>query len=120
MYGVVLWSDPDERKAVIWCEDHGDLAFYTECGAAALDAPALDAGDLVQFDMTVERHLRYAHNPRLIAEGLCPDLPEQVAGVRPPRPAAPRYARESADVIPFAPRAPLPRTAVGARSAGAN
>lgn len=29
MLGVVLWADIDDRKAVIWCEDHGNLAYYT-------------------------------------------------------------------------------------------
>ena len=28
MFGVVLWADPVDRKAVIWCEDHGDLAYF--------------------------------------------------------------------------------------------
>ena len=27
MLGVVLWSDVSDRKAVIWCEDQGDLAY---------------------------------------------------------------------------------------------
>ena len=28
MLGVVLWSDSSENNAVIWCEDHGDLAYF--------------------------------------------------------------------------------------------
>lgn len=27
MFGVVLWSNGVSGKAVIWCEDQGDLAF---------------------------------------------------------------------------------------------
>lgn len=27
MIGVIIWSDPIERKAIVWCEDQGDLAF---------------------------------------------------------------------------------------------
>ncbi len=27
MYGVILWSDQEAQRAVIWCEDHGKLAY---------------------------------------------------------------------------------------------
>jgi hypothetical protein len=27
MYGVILWKDPAKGKAVIWCDDHGHLAY---------------------------------------------------------------------------------------------
>ena len=68
MLGVVLWSDNHDQNAVIWCEDHGDLAFYRRASDGM--APELDAGDLVQFELTLHQHRRMAHNPRLIAEGL--------------------------------------------------
>lgn len=72
MFGVVLWSDEQEQKAVIWCEDHGDLAFYRNTTDA--DRFQMDAGDWVQFDMTMEHHQRFAHNPRLVVEGVFADL----------------------------------------------
>ena len=28
MYGVILWSDQTAQRAVIWCEDHGKLAYF--------------------------------------------------------------------------------------------
>lgn len=84
MYGVVLWSDKTDKKAVIWCEDHGDLAFYSAmdqapCSKEAMqsnifDGFSLDAGDLVQFEIREERHLRYAVSPTLIAEDEYPNL----------------------------------------------
>ena len=27
MMGVIIWSDAVARKAVVWCDDHGELAF---------------------------------------------------------------------------------------------
>lgn len=36
MYGVILWSDEITQKAVIWCEDHGRLAYFN---------PAVDEDD---------------------------------------------------------------------------
>ena len=110
MFGVVLWSDEQEQKAVIWCEDHGDLAFYSNTGDGSRHV--LDAGDWVQFDMTMERHQRFAHNPRLISEGVYPDLADALSAIpvsrpvsEPPqeRPETVRRARGSAQVIPFQP-----------------
>lgn len=106
MYGVVLWSDTEDQKAVIWCEDHGDLAFYRQPQDG--DQVALDAGDWVQFDLTTERQVRFAHNPRLVAEGLYPGLADALsgAGEAPETNGLPRsrVAHGSADIIPFAPR----------------
>ncbi|MGR3615862.1 MAG: hypothetical protein ACU0BB_07450 [Paracoccaceae bacterium] len=104
MFGVVLWSDLDERKAVIWCEDHGDLAFYKQ--PESEERVALDTGDWVQFDLTMDREMRFAHNPRLVAEGVCAGLAEALepepgakTGVKPEEPQS-RHA--TAQVIPFA------------------
>ena len=102
MFGVVLWSDTDERKAVIWCEDHGDLAFYKQ-NEQEPKLP-LDAGDWVQFDLTMERHLRYAHNPRLVAEGAYTDLADVLGTEReraPVQPGAHETETGSAKIIPF-------------------
>jgi len=109
MFGVVLWSDEQEQKAVIWCEDHGDLAFYRKTG----DAPdfTLDAGDWVQFDMTMEHRQRFAHNPKLIHEGVYPNLADALGTAPQAKPERPfairqetteRSGREtSAQIIPF-------------------
>ncbi len=111
MFGVVLWSDEQDQKAVIWCEDHGDLAFYRNSADSC--KVEMDAGDWVQFDMTMEQHQRFAHNPRLVSEGVFPDLadalcaaPVQENGVRNPvRDCvdAPSSDRKSAQIIPFLP-----------------
>ncbi len=77
MIGVVLWSDPADRKAVIWCEDHGELAFYHQPEEDPKDM-ALDPGDLVRFDVSVEQKLRLAHNPKLVAEAAFQALPDQI------------------------------------------
>jgi len=49
MLGVVLWSDKDAGKAVIWCEDQGKLAYVTGEQADICADMALQAGDLCQF-----------------------------------------------------------------------
>ena len=105
MFGVVLWSDDQENKAVIWCEDHGDLAFYRKSDSD--DHVTLDAGDWVQFDMTMDRHLRFARNPRLIHDGAYPEIADTLgtaaSNLSASSPAAAAQAdRNSATIIPFA------------------
>lgn len=55
MYGVILWSDLQTGTAVVWCEEHGEIAYFENPDPQAqstLSARSpLDAGDLVQFDL---------------------------------------------------------------------
>ncbi|UWR20945.1 cold shock domain-containing protein [Sulfitobacter sp. S190] len=91
MYGVVLWSDTSHRKAVFWCEDHGDLAFYNPEGPSA---EGFGAGDMVQFDIEQAPKLRRAINPRLIDRQGHPDLPDQLRQEASKQPATAR-------ILPF-------------------
>jgi len=83
MFGVVLWSDVEDRRAVIWCADHGDLAYY--CAGEGEPCPdvALDAGDLVQFDLSGESQLRRARNPRVVAEEQYPGIATRLRAAAP-------------------------------------
>ncbi|MFC3615087.1 hypothetical protein ACFORG_15065 [Lutimaribacter marinistellae] len=58
MNGIVLWCGTDNRHAVIWCEDHGDLAYFRGDCATAMES--LEAGDWVRFDVTVAGQMRIA------------------------------------------------------------
>ena len=72
MIGIVLWSDTRDSKAVIWCEDHGELAYYRRPAHGA--HVFMDAGDLVQFDVKeVDKYLRVV-NPRRVLERVVPDV----------------------------------------------
>jgi len=73
MFGVILWSDPDREKAVIWCEDHGQLAFYNDHSASILPY-AYDVGDLVEFNVEELDDLRYASDLRLVSQHEYPTL----------------------------------------------
>ena len=79
MFGVVLWSAENEQKAVIWCEDHGNLAFYTEKQSSMHGGVSLDAGDLISFELYEDDSLRYAQNPKLVAQDEYPDLAHRVS-----------------------------------------
>ncbi|GAA6199084.1 hypothetical protein [Aquicoccus sp. SU-CL01552] len=85
MFGVVLWCNTFENKAVIWCEDQGDLAYYRRLEES--EPMEMDAGDLVQFEVTTGCDMRLAHNPRLVAEGVFGGLADRLKGAN--TPAAP-------------------------------
>ena len=78
MYGVVLWTDARDSKAVIWCEDQGNLAYYSEPSRDATTGVALDAGDLLQLDMREEAACRRARNIQRVEPGHAPGLPSSL------------------------------------------
>lgn len=80
MNGVVLWSDASLHKAVIWCEDQGDLAFYTQ--QTHQDLVDLHEGDLICFDITLRQNTRMVENPQVLAEAACTGLAQSLAGTR--------------------------------------
>ena len=58
MIGVVLWSDPLAGKAVFWCEDQGDLAYFDGLNEDTDIKKAFAAGDMVSFDVRRDREFR--------------------------------------------------------------
>ena len=68
MIGVVLWSHRTEHKAVIWCEDHGELAFWHEPDNGLDGGVGFSVGDLVAFDIHDGDNLRHASNPHRLEE----------------------------------------------------
>ncbi|MGY3437148.1 MULTISPECIES: hypothetical protein [unclassified Marinovum] len=103
MCGVVLWSNPDDQKAVVWCEDQGNLAFYVEPQDSALSGVALDAGDLIEFELREERQFRRVTNPTLLAQDHAPELVRQLGSCANSDKARPGEGW-GANVVPF-PRA---------------
>lgn len=83
---------------MIWCEDHGDLAFYRE--AESETDIHLGAGDLVEFDLTTERQFRYANNPTLVADHFSTGLAEALTDAKPRQPVV-QTGNGSAQIIPF-------------------
>ncbi|UOA31528.1 hypothetical protein DSM110093_01297 [Sulfitobacter sp. DSM 110093] len=107
MIGVVLWSDNSAGKAVFWCEDHGDLAYYEEPIVEIGGGSGFDTGDMVQFDISVHRKLRIAGNPRLVQENAGEHLPDALRSDTIPAKALNRTekSRKTAQIIPFTPKA---------------
>jgi hypothetical protein len=71
MLGVVLWSDNSAKKAIVWCEDHGDLAYIGVSKPNASHTADFAEGDLIRFELTNDGKIRHAINPRRIARHAC-------------------------------------------------
>ncbi|MCR9125329.1 MAG: hypothetical protein NXH82_04315 [Rhodobacteraceae bacterium] len=101
MLGVVLWTDPDKHSAVIWCDDHGDLAFYGLPSGVSGPVIPLRQGDMLEFDVVVERGLRFARQPSLVSQAVYPNLADQLIAASPCRAASQPRAASAARVIAF-------------------
>lgn len=79
MIGVIVWSNADREKAVIWCEDQGALAYLQGRENLAVAAmPWPEAGDLMELETEDIASLRHARRVSLLAEGGCPALPDML------------------------------------------
>ncbi|MBU3030524.1 hypothetical protein [Paracoccus marinaquae] len=76
MIGVVVWSNAEKEKAVVWCEDQASLAYLQ--GRVELLAPGRwpEPGDLVELDSELIGNLRHARRVSVLSERGCPQLPE--------------------------------------------
>ena len=81
MIGVILWSNPAKEKAVIWCEDHGALAYLQ--GQENLDFPCewREAGDLVELEYETVNDLRHARAVSLVSGNKRSELPDLLRGM---------------------------------------
>lgn len=101
MIGVVLWSDPEGKSAVFWCEDQGDLAYYERKDDVFVGGSLFVAGDMVQFDVRYDGKMRRADNPGLLQEQVCQSLPSRLRQAAQPAPAPEPVTPGSAKVIAF-------------------
>lgn len=100
MIGVILWSDPAAQKAVIWCEDQGDLAYLSAEGVSALPDTFFDVGDMVEFTGRTERSVRKVETVRRLQQNWGTALAQGLGQSQPPQ--RPRVdVKGSAEIIPF-------------------
>ena len=111
MYGVVLWCSVDSQRAVIWCEDHGDLAYCQDIGVDTV----LEAGDLVLFQSVQSRRMRMAQDVRLVDQGRFANLPDRLKAASVPACATAQRA-ESGTVVAFNPAANTKRRVASRKS----
>ncbi|WP_189368519.1 hypothetical protein [Tateyamaria omphalii] len=100
MIGVILWSDPSTEKAVIWCEDQGDLAFLSRDNCSALPDDFFDVGDMVEFDVFAERNMRKVSRANLLRQTHDTSLPDSLRRIGREKRALVDVT-DSAEIIPF-------------------
>ncbi len=98
MIGVILWSDAADQKAVIWCEDQGDLAFLSDCENVVLPDTFFEVGDVVEFDVQTRRNMRLVKNPSRIEQNWGSSLKDGLHAINTD---AFEVGSDTAKVIPF-------------------
>ena len=101
MIGVVLWADRTDNRAVIWCADHGRLAYWDSEDAIEATSPSLDAGDIIRFDLDGDARRRKARNPELVQEQACPNIAERMVSNGGPGAISTPPTIQSAEILPF-------------------
>ena len=101
MIGLVLWSDDKDRKAVFWCEDHGDLAYYDGTRDEEAGVFNLNAGDMVRFELSNDGSVRRAHHPKLITRKACNGIQEHLRDSATGQAQAEERHARSANVVSF-------------------
>lgn len=102
MIGVVLWSDHDDRKAVFWCEDHGDLAYYDASTDGFAGKTFMSPGDMISFDVSISGKVRRATNAAVVETSVCNGLQDhlkQTAGLKSQRTDR-RLGSNVVDILP--------------------
>ncbi len=74
MYGAVLWADRSANRALIWCEDHGELAFFEGEPSGPTDASKFEEGDFVAFKIRDGRGMRLAFEVKMVTSEEYPRL----------------------------------------------
>ncbi|MDP3860925.1 MAG: hypothetical protein Q8Q63_05000 [Phaeovulum sp.] len=78
MLGVVVWSDAVTAGAVIWCDDHAQLAYLRGRENCQCTKSWPEVGDLVQFSLRKKSGSRFARAVRVLAEAVLPQIPKDL------------------------------------------
>ncbi|WGR61264.1 hypothetical protein E3U26_11340 [Paracoccus ferrooxidans] len=90
MIGVILWSSPAKEKAVIWCEDHGALAYLQGRENLFVETEWPEAGDLVELEIEMQADLRHARFVCIVGGNKRSELPSLLRDMgEKPEPARP-------------------------------
>ncbi|WP_057789568.1 hypothetical protein [Roseovarius atlanticus] len=119
MYGAVLWADRCTNRALIWCEDHGDLAFFEGEPANMSDASTFEEGDFVAFKIRDGRGMRLAFEVKVVTSDEYPRLARDLRGAASKDVAAASPAAPERKILPFvAPTGTRGRDAAISRNTG--
>lgn len=74
MRGVIIWHCKTTERAVVWCDDSGELAYAGGHQSWANPGTRVAIGDYVAFELQPSTAARSCKNMRLIEQGMAPEL----------------------------------------------
>ncbi|AVW91310.1 hypothetical protein [Celeribacter baekdonensis] len=74
MDGIVLWSDPEAHTAVIWCSDHGDLAYASGLDSLVGVFSMPETGTMVSIKTRYENGMRICDQLMPIQRYAAPEI----------------------------------------------
>ncbi len=74
MDGIVIWSNPDTHKAVIWCSDHADLVYASGADAMLGSFAMPEAGTMVSFKTRMANGVRICTHLAPLQRDVAPEL----------------------------------------------
>ncbi|MCQ0971172.1 hypothetical protein MLD63_12140 [Paracoccus sp. TK19116] len=80
MIGVVLWSNEERQKAVIWCEDHQALAYLDGTDDLTEGTVWPTIGDILELESETIGNLRRARRVSRLEDCTCPQIPAILRG----------------------------------------
>ncbi|AUH34464.1 hypothetical protein [Paracoccus tegillarcae] len=78
MIGVVVWSNGERQKAVIWCEDQGALAYLQGWESLTPGTGWPATGDLLELDSEMVGDLRFARSVSMLNRHHYVELPDML------------------------------------------
>ena len=78
MDGIVIWSDTNAHKAIVWCSDNGDLAFAEGLDVLTGSFLMPEAGTMVAVKTRSENGLRSCYELTPLYHNAAPDLPQSL------------------------------------------
>jgi hypothetical protein len=83
MRGIIIWHCQETHRAVVWCDDSGDLAYASDSCAWTYPRQKVSIGDYVAFDLRPTANSRTCVNLRLIESGQATELVGILKKMRP-------------------------------------
>lgn len=80
MLGIILWSDPKNNKAIVWCDDCAQLGYASASDIMLGANETLNVGDLVQFTLVTFGDFRGCTNLKLIESRNAPNITDNLMG----------------------------------------
>lgn len=103
MNGVVLWSCEESQRVIVWCEDHGQLAYARGAENFVRGGAFPGVGDLIAFDLRTVAGVRQCRAVRIVMRDSFPDIARTLKGAAAGAPERRQpERRRSAEVVPFA------------------